>query len=76
MFDFANFLTLLISDFCLSLFHICSIDQTDSEHVGSIMLPSYNVCPVGPKEKGTKKFAFKVSILSFGCSAVTLACPI
>ncbi|XP_071830481.1 uncharacterized protein [Apostichopus japonicus] len=45
----------LLSDFCLFYYK----DSTNNEHVGSIMLPSYHVCPVGPKDKGTKKFVFK-----------------
>ncbi|XP_038047615.1 uncharacterized protein LOC119721637 isoform X2 [Patiria miniata] len=46
----------VLADYCL--FYYKGSDQTRSES-GSILLPSYQISPIGPQDKINRKFAFK-----------------
>ncbi|XP_022088305.1 uncharacterized protein LOC110978001 isoform X4 [Acanthaster planci] len=46
----------VLADYCL--FYYKGSDKTRSES-GSILLPSYQISPVGPQDKITRKYAFK-----------------
>uniref|UniRef100_A0A3B4BB37 PH domain-containing protein n=1 Tax=Periophthalmus magnuspinnatus TaxID=409849 RepID=A0A3B4BB37_9GOBI len=49
----------VLSDFCLFYYK----DSREQSVLGSIPLPSYEVCPVGAHDHISRKYAFKVKVL-------------